>query len=171
MITPEQEKWIETLSDNAVRIVPYDNRSNYLFNRVKKKIHNLLGSRVIVEHCGVSSFGISGQDEIDVSIVVKKDKFDTYIPKLETEFGSVRSRYVDRARFEVREEGKKIDLKLVDIDHPNYINSKIFETHLRSNPEGLERYRILKEETNGVTVKEYYRTKIDFINNILLKAS
>ncbi len=170
MLTPEQTTWIESLSNRQIFVVPYDSRSEELFNKVKEKVHQILGPDVVVEHCGASGLGISGQDEIDVSIVTEKGKFADYIPLLETEFGSVRSQYSDRARFEVREEGKKIDLKIVDLDHPNYLQGKIFEQYLKSHPEDLERYRALKEEASGTSVKEYYRRKTEFINDILARA-
>ena len=132
MLTPEQEKWVESLSsDRKIFIVPYDSGTEDLFTRVKKKIYSVLGLNVTVEHCGASSLGISGQDEIDISIVVSKEKFEEYIPKLEKIFGPVRSLYQDRARFEVREDGKKIDLKIVDANHPNYLEGKRFENYLR----------------------------------------
>lgn len=170
MLTPEQEQWINSLSERLVVIVPFDERTERLFYKVKKDIQNLLGSEVIVEHVGASSFGISGQDEIDVSVVANKDKFDEYILKLETLYGSVQSRYDDRARFEVKIEDKKIDLKIVDGQHPSYLKGKLFEKYLRSHPNELERYRILKEDANGQTIKEYYRRKVEFMNEILSKA-
>ncbi len=166
MLTPEQALWIESLSDRAAVVVPYDPRTEELFARVKEKIMRILGKNTLVEHCGASSFGITGQDEIDVSIVVTKDMFAECLPVLERAFGSVRSSYPDRARFEVREDGKKIDLKLVDGGHPNYLSGKRFEEYLRTHPADLERYRVLKEEANGTSVKEYYRRKTEFINEI-----
>jgi GrpB-like predicted nucleotidyltransferase (UPF0157 family) len=171
MLTPDQEKWISERSDvKKITVVPYDPRTDRLFDIIKKKVHDILGPEVFVEHDGASGLGISGQDEIDVSIVVEKEKFADYIPKLEKKFGQVKSHYPDRARFEVQEEGKKIDLKIIDVHHPNYTRSKIFLAYLRAHPEDLEKYRILKEKSDGMTVKEYYRTKIEFINDILLKA-
>ena len=170
MLTPNQAKWIESLSDREIIVVPYDTRSERLFNIVKAKIHKILGPEIVVEHCGASSLAISGQDEIDVSIVVEQDKFAEYIPLLEVEFGPVRSRYPDRARFEVREEGKKIDLKIVDVNHESYILGKAFELHLKSHPSDLERYKLLKEGASGMSVKEYYRRKTEFINEILARA-
>ena len=167
MLTPEQEKWIESLSDKTITIIPYDPRAGELFIKIKERIESVLGSKVIVEHVGASSLGISGQDEVDVSIVAKKEDFEVYIKKLEPLFGPPRSRYPDRARFDVREEGKKIDLKIVDKNHPNYIESKKFEEYLKQHPETLERYRALKEECDGLTTKEYYRKKAGFINEIL----
>lgn len=170
MLTPSQQQWIDSLRDGTITIVPYDERTERLFLQAKARVHNAIGDKVVVEHCGASSLGISGQDEIDVSILANKDTFDEYIPKLEKEFGPVRSRYPDRARFEVREEGKKIDLKIVDVDNENYKDSKIFENYLKNNPEELERYKALKEECNGKTTKEYYTRKTEFINEILEKA-
>jgi len=41
--------------------------------------------------------------------------------------------------------------------------------YLKENPEALERYRKLKEEAAGVNTGEYYRRKIEFINEILSK--
>src|SRR3954469_7980379 len=108
MLTPEQEQWIESQAeDKFISVVPYDPRTEELFIKVKEKITTLLGPEVVVEHGGASSLGISGQDEIDVSIVATKDRFDEYVPMLETIFGEVRARYPERARFEVREDGKK----------------------------------------------------------------
>ena len=171
MLTPDQEQWIDSLStERIIKIVPYDPKTDELFGKVKNKITDLLGPEVLVEHSGASSLGISGQDEIDVAIVADKEKFNEYIPKLETIFGEVRSRYEDRVRFEVKEDGKKIDLKIVDTSHPNYAEEKLFVNYLRNHPEDLGRYQILKEECNGLTVKEYYRRKVNFINEIQAKA-
>lgn len=171
MITKEQEEFLSTLSDKAISIVPYDPRTERLYGSIKERILKVLGPEAVVEHCGASSFGISGQDEIDVTIVANKAMFADYIPKLEKEFGPMKSQYPDRVRFKTEVEGKKIDLKISDEDHPNHIRGKIFEAYLWKHPEELERYRILKEESNGVTVKEYYRRKIEFINDILSRAS
>jgi len=171
MLTPDQEQWIDSLStERIISIVPYDPKTEELFNKVKNKITDLLGPEVLVEHTGASSLVISGQDEIDVAIVADREKFNEYIPKLETIFGEVRSRYEDRARFEVKEEGKKIDLKIVDASHQNYLEGKLFESYLKDHPEDLDRYRTLKEEGDGLTVKEYYQRKTEFINEILVKA-
>ena len=171
MLTPDQEKWIESMSERPISIVPYDPRIEELFGIVKEKIHTLLGPDVLVEHTGASLFGISGQDEIDVSIIVDKSEFPKYIPKLETVFGPVRSNYPDRARFEVREQGKKIDLKIVDAQHPNHLAAQKFMKYLATHTEDLERYRKLKEESDGLSTKEYYRRKTEFINDILERAS
>jgi len=171
MITPEQEKWIEGLSDRVISIVPYDPRSEELFESVKRKIESVLGKGVEICHIGSSYLGISGQNEIDVQIPVEKEKFSIYIPLLEKVFGEVRKIYPSRARFEVRESDKKIDLAIVDINSKNWTDNVSFHNYLRSHPLDLEKYRILKEECDGLTTREYYRRKIEFINEILEKAN
>jgi len=170
MLTPEQEEWVNSLSDRIITVVPYDPRTERLFLSVKKKVQDVLGTDVRVEHCGASSLGISGQDEIDVSIIVSKDRFGEYASKLDGVVGSVASWYPDRVRFELKEEGKKIDLKIIDDTEPSYMEGKIFEGYLRAHPDYLEKYRILKEESNGLTVKEYYRKKKEFINEVNSRA-
>lgn len=170
MLTPEQEKWIETLSDRIISIVPYDPCADEIFNKVKERIVSVLGLDVQVEHSGATIFGLPGQDEVDVAIVVDKEKFAEYIPKLETVFGPVQALYPDRARFEVKQDGKKIDLKIVDMNQQSYIEGKIFEKYLKDHPEDIERYKAIKEECNGLVVKEYQRRKTSFINEILEKA-
>jgi len=170
MLTKKQEEWINGLGDKPIHVFPYDDRTERLYSVVEEKIKGILGEEIMVEHCGASSLGISGQDEIDVSIVTVSEKFIEYAMKLEETVGPIASWYEDRVRFKVEVEGKKIDLKLVDKNHPNYNQSKIFEAYLRNNPADLERYRILKEECNRLSTKEYYQKKIEFINEILLKA-
>jgi len=91
MLTPEQQAWVESRSDTkTITIVPYDERTEVLFEKVRVKIIDLLETGTLAEHCGASSFGISGQDEIDVSIVATKEQFDDYVYKLEQVFGPAR---------------------------------------------------------------------------------
>ncbi len=68
------------------------------------------------------------------------------------------------------EDGKRIDIYLINKDAPSYLNGVRFENRLKSHPDDLDRYKILKEEGSGLSVREYYRRKIEFINEILAKA-
>ncbi len=44
-----------------------------------------------------------------------------------------------------------------------------FENYLKEHPQALEEYRKLKELGDGLSTREYYRRKIEFINDILEK--
>ena len=65
---------------------------------------------------------------------------------------------------------KKIDLKITDENHPLYVEGKIFTEYLSTHSRDLEHYKIIKEECNGLPIKEYQRRKIEFTNEILEKA-
>ena len=112
--------------------------------------------------------GISGQDEIDVYIPVAPSKFNKLIPSLTQLFGEPRSHYpLERARFVTIENGKHVDVFLINKDSDGWLNGLKFEKYLKSHPKALEAYRKLKESGNGLSTREYYRRKIEFINQIL----
>ena len=171
MLTLEQEKWIAHLSDvNKISIVPFDPTAEEKFQRVKQKVQDSLGTRTLVEHHGATSLRISGQDEIDVYIPTPGAKFNSLINPLKTLFGEPRSLYpLERARVVTEELGKHVDVFLINEEHDGWKNGVKFEAYLKFHPEALEEYRQLKENGDGLSVREYYRRKTEFINGILAK--
>lgn len=172
MLTPAQEKWIANLSDqDTVTILPYDPSALQKFEAVRQKLLEILGPDARIEHRGATSFGISGQDEIDVYVPVSAVQFNAMFPLLEAEFGSPRSHYAgDRARFVTIADGKHVDIFLIIETSQSWINGDRFDAYLRSHPEALEKYRQLKEAGHGLSVREYYRRKTGFINQVLALA-
>lgn len=171
MLTSEQEKWINHLSDDSkIKIVPFDLTSQEKFEKIKSIIQAKLGGSIKVEHHGASLFGISGQDEIDIYVPVSKQQFDGYLEPLTELFGKPRSHYLlERARFVTTIEEKHIDVFLVNETGDGWLECLLFEERLKSNPVILDEYRRLKENGNGLSVREYYRNKIEFINSVLGK--
>lgn len=173
MLTPEQEKWIAHLSDkDKINVSPFDPTAEEKFQKVKARIQDALGKDIPIEHHGATSLGISGQDEIDVYMPVSPEKFTSLIPALKQIFGEPRSMYeLERVRFSVNEGGKHIDVFLVNQEHGGWKNLVKFEEYLKSHPEALKVYERLKEEGHRLSVREYYRRKNEFINQILEKAN
>lgn len=169
MLTEQQRKWIDHLrNDDKIVIKPYDETAPQKFEAVKAKIQNYLSENVDVRHCGATSLGISGQDEIDVYIPVSPDKFNSLIPSLTNLFGEPRSNYpLERVRFVTIERDKHVDVFLINEESDGWLNSVRFETYLKTHPNALDAYRKLKEEGKGLSTREYYRRKIEFINGIL----
>lgn len=169
MLTPEQEKWIDHLSDtDTISIVPFDATAEEKFRKVKMKIQEALGAGTRVEHHGATSLGISGQDEIDVYIPVSPTGFDSTVASLKALFGEPRSYYpAKRARFVTEEAGKHIDIFPINQESSDWKNLVQFETYLLEHFEKLDEYRELKESGNGLSVREYYRRKTLFINEVL----
>ncbi len=169
MITPDQKKWIDHLSDiDTICVVPYDKEVERIFEDVRIKIEKLIGSEYSIEHHGASSLGISGQDEIDVYVPVASRYFDELVLKLTNFLGEPKSHYsYKRARFSFVENGKRIDIFPINQESDDWKRMLTFENFLRENTDVLEQYRILKESGNGLSIREYYRRKIEFINDVL----
>lgn len=173
MLTVNQKKWLAHLSDeDRIIIVPFDPTAEQKYQSIRQKIQNILGKDIPVQHRGATSLGISGQDEIDIYIPVSPTKFNSLINPLQNIFGPPKSLYpLERARFVTEENGKHIDVFLINKNHDGWINSVKFENYLKSHPKALDEYRNLKEDGNGLTVREYYKKKTIFINKILKKAA
>ncbi len=169
MLKEDQKKWIDHLSDDSkIKIVPFDPSSQEKFEKIKLLIQSKLGDKMQIEHRGATNLKISGQDEIDVYIPVSLKEFNKHMIPLTELFGEPRSHYVlERARFVTRKDGKHIDIFLINKNSSGWLESLKFENYLKNHPETLEEYKKLKESGNGISVKEYYQRKIEFINDIL----
>ncbi len=171
MLTAEQQKWIDHLSEtNIISVLPFDPTSEEKFLSVKAAINKVLGSQQEVVHSGASSLGISGQDEIDMYVPVAPADFDEVVGRLKSLYGEPKSIYpLVRVHFMTAVQNKRVDVFVINKYDSGWIESVKFMTHLRANPEALERYRRLKENNAGLTTREYYRRKTEFINEILAK--
>ncbi len=171
MLTPKQQKWIDHLSnDDKVIIKPFDPTTGDKFEKVKNIIQTKLGKSTKVLHCGATNMKISGQDEIDVYVPVNINNFNNILLQLENIFGKPKSHYpLERARFVTEIDSKHIDIFLINSKSVGWTDSLKFEQYLKSHPSSLNKYRLLKESLNGVSTREYYKNKIEFINTILEK--
>lgn len=165
MLTEEQEKWINHLSDERkVEILEYNPKVKDVFEVAKKKILNFLPEMDVL-HCGSTALEISGQGEIDLYIPVLEKRFDNYLAKLVAHFGEPGSVYPQkRARFVKYIDGIKIEIFLVNKEADDWKNLIKFENYLRKNKSASREYEKLKQESNGLSVREYYRKKLEFIS-------
>jgi len=171
MLAPEQEKWIAHLSnEKKIEIIPYDPATNQRFEALRQWIHSALGNGVEVVHRGATSLRISGQGELDVYLPVLPENFDAMVRSVASVFGEPGSLYpLERARFVTDVHGTKAEVFVINQESQGWKNGVRFEGYLKANPEALEAYRKLKEGGNGLSLREYYRRKLEFINEILSK--
>lgn len=169
MLTQKQEEWLNHLSDtNKVKILPYNPKVKDIFEVEKEEIQSILGKDVEVVHRGASNMGISGKGDLDLYIPVKVADFDIYLNKLVKSFGKPGSLYPsERARWNKEVDNIEVEIFLINKEHPAWIESSIFENYLKTHSEALEEYRIIKEKAEGVSTREYYRIKLEFMNKIL----
>ena len=168
MLTKEQEKWLSHLSnEEIVEILPYNPETKEIFYKIKKEIGAFLGE-VEILHCGSTSLGILGQGEVDLYIPIGQQLFAEYLKKIIGHFGKAGSIYpLKRARFVKYIDGIKIEIFLVNKESDDWKNSRRFEAYLKNNSKALAEYVKLKEKSRGLSVQDYYRKKIEFINKIL----
>lgn len=171
MITPSQQKWIDHLSDvDKIKISPFDPKSSLKFEEIKKQIRSVLGENLEVLHRGASALEISGQSEIDVYIPVPVDMMDQMTVKMEKVFGKPKSIYPEeRTKFIKFIDKTKLEIMITNQSCQSWIDGEFFYKYLNEHKDALEEYRGLKEGGNGMSVREYYRRKIEFINEILKK--
>jgi GrpB-like predicted nucleotidyltransferase (UPF0157 family) len=171
MLTPDQEKWINHLSDTkTIKIVPFDPTCEEKYLQVKVAVQRVLGADQDVVHSGASSLGISGQDEIDIYVPVSAKDFNKGVERIKNLYGDARSFYpLKRAHFVTAITGKHIDIFVINEEDAGWKDSLLFMSFLRSHSEALETYRRFKESNAGLTMREYYRRKTEFINEILSK--
>lgn len=172
MLTEADINWLKRLSNsNKVKIVPYNPKVKKVFEKQKKEILDILGTSVQVLHLGATSMGISGQGEIDLAISVSLDRFGEFIEKLKKVYGEPASFSPNnRVRFNHKIDDINIEIVIVNQNSEGWRKNLAFDKYLKTHPEELESYRKLKEDSNGMGIKEYYRRKMEFINNILAKA-
>jgi GrpB-like predicted nucleotidyltransferase (UPF0157 family) len=168
MLTEEQKKWISHLSNKTkIEIFPYNPNTKKVFKKIKKEIENFLGD-VEVLHCGSTALEILGQGEIDLYIPVREKEFDNYLEKLIKHIGSPGSVYpLRRVRFIKYIDDIKIEIFLINKDNDDWKNLIQFERYLKENIGALEEYRKIKKESNGLSIQNYYRNKLEFINKII----
>ena len=172
MITKEQEKWINHLSDtNKVIITPYNPETPAIFIEIANTIHATLDEGLEIQHRGATSFKISGQGELDIYLPTDESKYEFMVEKLTTLFGNPESNYpLERARFVTFVRGTKAEIFVINKTSEGWLNGVAFEQYLKKNPLYLEVYKKLKEKGNGLSTRAYYRQKIEFINDVLDKA-
>lgn len=112
--------------------------------------------------------GISGQDEIDVYVLVKASEFNNTVLLVRSIFGEPKSVEPNkRARYKTEIQGKRIDIFVVNEEHEEWQKHKRLKSYLMSNPKALQEYKELKEKSAGKSTREYYRIKLEFINRVL----
>jgi GrpB-like predicted nucleotidyltransferase (UPF0157 family) len=163
----KQKKYLETISDSEMVVIrPWDPKTEL----VAKKLMDDMRSAVPdleVFHTGAAALKISGKNDLDFSILGVPKDFDNYLPALVKVLGEPQKRGKENVRWEITRDGFPVDVHLTNKDSLGWKeHRKVFEL-LRDGPQLLEEYRILKEQSAGVSLREYQRRKYEFYNKIV----
>lgn len=169
MLSQKQKDWLNHLSDtDKVKITPYSPKVKGVFKKLKLELKRILGEDSVILHEGASAWGISGKGDVDIYIPVPVKEFNNTYEKLKAFLGEPGSYYQDeRVRWNKEVDSTEVEIFLVNHEANFWKDSIIFWKYIKSNPEALEEYRIVKEEAGGTSTREYYTRKTEFINKIL----
>ena len=169
MITPEQQNFVDKRSDNNIEVIPFDPKSNEKFEEIKKQVRSIIGD-IEVLHRGSTGLGIGGQHEIDVFIPVSADEIPELAAKIESVWGKPKSIYPDeRTKFIRYIDGTMIEVVLANKSAKSWVDGEIFFKYLVENEDTRDEYERLKEIGKELSIKEYYKRKFEFMNEILDK--
>ena len=163
----KQRKYLETISDSVVVIIqPWDPKTELVAKKLMGDIQAAVPD-LEVFHTGAAALKISGKNDLDFSILGTPEDFDNYLPALVKVLGEPQKRGRENVRWEITRDGFPVDVHLTNKDSLGWKeHRKVFEL-LRDNSQLLEEYRILKEQSTGVSLREYQRRKYEFYNKII----
>jgi GrpB-like predicted nucleotidyltransferase (UPF0157 family) len=167
MLTPEQQNFIDRRSDNNIKVIPFDQKSNEKFEEIKKQVQSILGNLEVL-HRGSTGLGIGGQPEIDIYIPVSVQEIPELTAEMEKVWGKPKSIYPDERTKFIRYIGETmIEVILVNKSCKSWIDGEIFFDYLKHNKDAREEYEKLKGIGESLPIREYYRRKFEFMNDIL----
>ena len=167
MLSENQERYLETISDSVVTVIqPWDPKTELVAKKLMDDIRSAVPD-LEVFHTGAAALKISGKNDLDFSILGVPEDFDNYLPALVKVLGEPQKKGKENVRWEISRDGFPVDVHLTNKDSLGWKeHKKVFEL-LRDDPHLLQEYRILKEQSNGASLREYQRRKYEFYNKIL----
>jgi GrpB-like predicted nucleotidyltransferase (UPF0157 family) len=167
MLDEKEEKYLQTIPESElVAIGPWDPETEIIAKRLMDDIKSAVPALEVM-HTGAAALKISGQNDIDFSILSKPEDFDKYLPALVKVLGEPKKKGVENVRWEINIEGYPVDVHMTDKSSQGFKRHKrVFEL-LRDDPRLLKEYERLKEQSAGLSMREYQRRKYEFYNKIL----
>lgn len=113
---------------------------------------------------GSASFGIAGQNDIDLLIDCDPNDFSKYTPFLNSLFGKPDRVLEKELNWHIKKDGMDLEVMLIDPKH--HVRNTLVTTYLslKDSPELLKMYESLKLSSNGISQREYKKRRIEFFN-------
>ena len=167
MLTEAQQRYLLTIPETSVASVnPWDPKAAEFAKNIISKINALI-PEVEVFWSGALALGISGLNDIDLSILSSPADFEKHLPKLVSVLGEPIKKGEENILWRTTLGGYKVDAYLGDKDSESIqLHKRIFNI-LKNDPRLLDEYRLLKEAANGLPFREYQKRKYEFYNRIL----
>ncbi len=167
MLTESQSNYLLTIPETQIAVVnPWDPKAAQFAKELVAKINAVIPG-VEVFWSGALALGISGLNDVDLSILSRPADFEKHLPKLVSVLGEPTKKNEENILWRIILDGHKVDAYLGDKDSESIqLHKKIFNI-LKNDPKLLDEYRLLKEGANSLPFREYQKRKYEFYNRIL----
>ncbi len=152
-------------TDQYVNIKPYDPSVKAIGKILIDKVHAIYPLLKIL-FIGSAVLGIAGQKDIDLIIESDPKDFHLYIAGLVSVFG--RPKKTKKNLVEWITTYKDCNVEALLIGKSNPIGQKSIQTfkRIQRNKNLIREYENLKLKSNGVSIREYKRRRIEFFNYV-----
>ncbi|MEN9405645.1 MAG: hypothetical protein RLY47_604 [Candidatus Parcubacteria bacterium] len=166
MIKESQETYLSTLPDGKmIEVKPFDPRAREVADEILAQLREALPDAEL-HFLGAVALGISGQNDIDITILSAPTEFDEYRSTIEKLYGAP-VRVTKSVKWQFQKEGFNVELYMTDKDAESAKDQRrVFEI-LSENKELRDAYEQVKLPYGPIDFKEYMRKKYAFFNEIL----
>lgn len=170
MLNEGQQRFLDSLSpetsNRMVELKPWSPEAFRLAEKLKAELAALTNCEVSLT--GSLAYRISGEEDIDLTILCPRAQQERCMYQLEAVLGNCKKRYDALITWEVLREGFHVGVWLVDPEFsPSAKASKQLDDAFKENPDLVRQYEQLKISMNGKTFKEYQAAKYEFYNRVL----
>ena len=167
MLTTNQEKYVQTIPENSIaEVKPWDPRAAGVAKKIIEDI-KITAPSLEVFWSGALALGISGQNDIDLSLLSDEPDFKIYLSKLLPILGQPQKQSETNILWRIVKDGYKLDAYLSHKNSGDIKSHKRLFRLLKNDPDLLQEYKNLKEAANGLPFREYMRRKYEFYNRVL----
>jgi hypothetical protein len=166
MLAPDEEKYLSKIpADQKVDFFPYDSKTPEIAGEFIYKIKNaILDAKV--SFIGASALEISGQGDIDITILTSPNKYADYLPKLKKIFGEPKPG-MSVIEWNFISHNHEVSIYMDDPEKDSVKQQIKTFNILKNDKKLLAEYEKLKAGASGFSLREYQRVKYNFYHKIL----
>lgn len=165
MLTQDQINFLESLSEQdanrVIHVCPYDPNAEKVSGELIQEISKVL-PEADVHFIGSAALKIAGEKDIDLIILLQKDRHEEAVFVLTHIYGSPKSPH----KWHFQKGSFEVSPFLFQPDHPKALMWLSNFEKLKSNRDMCAKYETLKMNYEGKMAKEYEAAKMNFINSI-----
>lgn len=167
MLNQDEVNYLSKIpEDKTVSIQPFSFSQTKTAKNIILKVKAEL-PHLEIRHMGASGLEISGQGDLDIYALASPKDFNSCLDSLIQVLGVPKSKNPSSIAWKFEENGYPIEFYLTDPES-NLMKRQmaVFEL-LKSNPELLSEYELLKSKMDGQSFRDYQKKKYEFYHKIL----